>query len=428
MNRLIIKGGHVFDPKNNIDSKLDILISGSYIEKIQENINITGIDVLDAEKLLIIPGLCDMHCHLREPGYEYKEDISSGTKAAAKGGFCIIACMPNTNPVNDSPAITHSINTLCMENANVKVLPIGAVTHDIKGEALTEMGMMIEAGCIAFSDDGKPLKSPAMMYKALQYAKNFDALIISHCEELSLSGDMNEGEISTILGLKGAPNTSESIMAARDVLLAEYLNTKIHIAHISTKQSVDIIRSAKKRGVKVTCETCPHYIAGTDILVLGYDTNAKVNPPLRSENDRQAVIEGLKDGTIDAIATDHAPHHLDDKRVEFSLAANGISGFESAFSLSYTYLVKAGHINFEKLIDLMSCNPLDILKQKDNGIKIGNTANLTIVDLEKTYVIEPSKFVSKGKNNPFGGIKVIGNVEGVIAEGLMKLWNSELNV
>jgi dihydroorotase len=261
------------------------------------------------------------------------------------------------------------------------------------------------------------------MYLALQYAKNFDALLISHCEEDTLKGDMNEGAISTKLGLKGIPNSAESIIVAREILLAEDLDAKIHIAHISTLQSVDIIRNAKARGVKVSCETCPHYIAGTDDIVLGYDTSTKVNPPIRSEVDRQAIIEGIKDGTIDAIATDHAPHHLDDKRVEYSLAANGISGFESAFALCYTYLVKSGLIGLDRLVEMMSYRPLEILKQKDNGISESNIANLTIVNLDKEYAIDPEKFVSKGKNNPFGGYKVYGEVAGTIVNGDIRFWD-----
>jgi len=425
MRRLLIKGGHVFDPKNKIDDKLDILISDSHIEKIAKDIDDNDAEVYDAKGMTIIPGMCDMHVHLREPGYEYKEDIASGTAAAAKGGFCTVACMPNTNPVNDSPAITHSIMSICAQSAKVNVLPIGSVTIGQKGKMLIEMGMMKEAGCVAFSDDGKPVVDSKMMLLALEYAKNFDALIISHCEDPTLKGDMNESEVSTKLGLEGIPTASESIMASRDILLAEYLNTKVHIAHISTKQTVDIIRDAKKRGVQVTCETTPHYIAGNDEMVIGYDTNTKVNPPLRREEDRLAVIEGIKDGTIDCIATDHAPHHLDDKRVEYSIAANGISGFESAFSLCYTHLVKEGHVDMKKLVELMSYKPLEILKQDSAGIKEKKSANLTIVDLKKEYIIDPAKFVSKGKNNPFGGKNVIGKVEGTVVNGVVAYWQMQ---
>lgn len=428
MTKLIIKGGHLFDPKNGFDNKLDILISGSHIEKVAPEIDEVDAKILDARGLTIIPGLCDMHCHLREPGYEYKEDIYTGTRSAAKGGFTTVSCMPNTNPVNDNAAVTHSINALCKENACVNVLPIGAITHGLKSELLTEIGMMQDAGCVAFSDDGKPVLTAKMMYLALQYAKNFDSLLISHCEENTLQGHMNEGPISTKLGFEGIPNCSESIMVSREILLAEELNTKVHIAHISTEQSVDLIRNAKARGVKVTCETCPHYIVGTDEMVLGYDTDTKVNPPLRAEKDRQAIIKGIKDGTIDAIATDHAPHHLDDKRVEYALASNGISGFESAFSLCYTYLVKAEIIGLDRLIELMSYRPLEILKQKDNGLAQENIANITMVNLEEQYTINSNEFVSKGKNNPFGGREVFGQVMGTIVNGDVKLWDNKLNV
>ncbi len=423
MSRILIKGGHVFDPRNEFDEISDILISDSYIEKIAPNIQDSSAEEYNAEGLTIIPGMCDMHVHLREPGYEYKEDIASGTAAAAKGGFCFVACMPNTNPVNDNPAVTHSINSICNESAKVNVLPIGSVTLGQKGKMITEMGMMKDAGCVAFSDDGHPVESSRMMYLALEYAKNFDTLIISHCEDPTLKGDMNEGGVSTLLGLEGIPTSSEAIMAGRDILLAEYLNTKVHIAHISAKETVELIRNAKKRGVRVTCETTPHYIAGTHEMVIGYDTNTKVNPPLRSESDRLAIIEGIKDGTIDCIVTDHAPHHLDDKRVEYSLASNGISGLETSFSLCYTHLVKEGHIDLDRLIDLMSYKPLEVLQWESAGISEKGMANLTIVDLNKEYSIDPAKFVSKGKNNPFGGKKVAGNVEGTIVNGEIAYWN-----
>jgi dihydroorotase len=261
-----------------------------------------------------------------------------------------------------------------------------------------------------------------MEYLALEYAKNFDTLIISHCEDLSLKGDMNEGEVSTRLGLKGEPSVSEAIMAERDIMLAEYLKTKVHIAHVSAKETVEVIRRAKKRGVRVTCETAPHYIAGTEEMVIGYDTNTKVNPPMRSEADRLAVIEGIKDGTIDCIVTDHAPHHLDDKRVEYSLAANGISGLEVSFALCYTYLVKAGHINMERLVELMCYKPLEILKQKNDGISEKASADLTLVDLSSEFTIDPQKFVSKGKNNPFGGKKVAGEPVGTVVGGKISYW------
>ncbi len=423
MSKILIKGGHVIDPKNKIDGNFDILISDSHIEKIEKDIKDDLAKIYNAEKMTVIPGMCDMHVHLREPGYEYKEDIASGTAAAARGGFCTVACMPNTNPVNDSPAMTHSINSICKTDAKVKVLPIGSVTMAQNGKLLTEMGMMKDAGCVAFSDDGVPVKSARMMYLALEYAKNFDTLIISHCEEPSLKGDMNEGEVSTMLGLSGIPNVSESIMAVRDIHLAEYLGTKVHIAHVSAKETVEAIRNAKRRGVQVTCETTPHYIAGTDEMVVGYDTNTKVNPPLRTEEDRLAIIEAIKDGTIDCIVTDHAPHHLDDKRVEYSLASNGISGLETSFSMCYTHLVKEGHIDMAKLVELMSFNPLEILQQKSMGITKQATADLTIIDTNKEYVIDPSKFVSKGKNNPFGGMKVHGDIMGTVVNGEMAYWN-----
>ncbi|HPZ51861.1 MAG TPA: dihydroorotase [Clostridia bacterium] len=369
--------------------------------------------IVDAKNLVAIPGLVDMHCHLRDPGYEYKEDIASGVKAAAKGGFVKIACMPNTKPVIDNSAVVSYIRKKAESLKSVKVYPIGAITKNIEGKELAEIGDMKAHGAVAISDDGNPIMSSSLMKKAMIYAHSFDMPVISHCEDKDLAedGSMNEGFVSTVLGLRGIPKAAEEAMVAREIILAEYTGLPVHIAHVSTRLAVHMIRDAKKRGVKVTCETCPHYFTLTDEAVYGFNTYAKVNPPLREKEDVKAIIEGLKDGTIDAIATDHAPHHEDEKKIEFQLAANGISGFETAFGLSFTYLVKAGHLSLGELVEKMSIKPLEILKIEDEGL------NLTIFDPDEKYVVEPERFVSKGKNSPFGGFELFGEVMYTVVDG-----------
>ncbi len=369
--------------------------------------------IVDAKNLVAIPGLVDMHCHLRDPGYEYKEDIASGVKAAAKGGFVKIACMPNTKPVIDNSAVVSYIRKKAESLKSVKVYPIGAITKNIEGKELAEIGDMKAHGAVAISDDGNPVMSSSLMKKAMIYAHSFDMPVISHCEDKDLAedGSMNEGFVSTVLGLRGIPKAAEEAMVAREIILAEYTGLPVHIAHVSTRLAVHMIRDAKKRGVKVTCETCPHYFTLTDEAVYGFNTYAKVNPPLREKEDVKAIIEGLKDGTIAAIATDHAPHHEDEKKIEFQLAANGISGFETAFGLSFTYLVKAGHLSLGELVEKMSIKPLEILKIEDEGL------NLTIFDPDEKYVVEPERFVSKGKNSPFGGFELFGEVMYTVVDG-----------
>lgn len=413
MSRILIKNIRILSPKNELDLIGDILIKDGIIKQIGDikGKKINDFEVIDGKNLTAVPGFFDMHCHLREPGFEYKEDIYTGTRAAARGGFTSVMCMANTEPVNDEPAITMSIIEKAKTDGAINVYPIGAVTKGLEGKYLTEMGLMGEAGCVAYSDDGKQLKSSKIMYNAMKYAKQFDKFIIAHCEsELAKEGLMNEGFMSSKLGLKGINNVAEDMMVYRETALAESLDTRVHIAHISTKGSVDIIRNAKKRGVKVTCETCPHYIAGNEEMVDGFDTFAKVNPPLRDESDRLAIIEGIKDGTIDVIATDHAPHHMDEKNVEYQQAANGISGFETAFALCYTYLVKEGSITLERLIELMSINPTRIMNLNGGEIKEGASADITIIDTKTEYKIDVNAFISKGKNNPFNGTKVVGEV------------------
>ncbi len=402
--------------------KCDIAIKGNRIEKIGKDIKGDYDEVINADGLTALPAFIDMHTHLREPGLEYKEDIESGSKAAVAGGFSVVCCMPNTKPVTDNRYIVKYIVDRAKEVNLAKVYPIGAITVGLKGELMAEMGKMKEAGAIAMSDDGQPVSTPQMMRLALEYAKDYDLLLCSHCEEKSLinEGVVNEGENATRAGLKGIPSAAEDIMIARDIILAEMLDTKVHICHVSTASGVQIIREAKARGVKVSCETCPHYIAGTDALILDYNTNSKVNPPLRTEKDRQAILAGLKDKTIDVIATDHAPHSHEDKNVEFNFAANGISGLESAFALSYTYLVDSGVIGLDKLSELMSEKPAKLLGIESGKLEEGGLADITLVDLDKEYRIDAKSFKSKGKNTPFDGWKVKGKIMKTIVEGQIK--------
>ncbi|MBR1905744.1 MAG: dihydroorotase [Clostridiales bacterium] len=365
--------------------------------------------VIDLKGAMVTPGLVDMHCHLREPGGEYKETIATGTASAAKGGYTSICCMPNTNPVADNAAVISGILKKAKEADNCRVYPIGAATKGIDGEQISEMGLMKEAGIVAVSDDGHPIKNAGIMRKVLEYSSDFDLPVLNHCEDKSLSeGAMNEGEVSTSIGIRGIPTAAEDIMIARDIILSEYLNIPVHICHVSTKGGVRMIRDAKARGVKVTCETCPHYFTLTDDMCVNYDTNFKMHPPLRTEEHKQAIIEGLKDGTIDAIATDNAPHHADEKVCEFSVALNGILGFETAFALGYTYLVKTGEITLEKLIDLMCYGPSKILKLGRGGLNVGDDADLAVFDLDHEFTFEKDKMLSKSRNTPYDGWKLYG--------------------
>lgn len=417
--RILVKNGHVIDPKAHIDQVLDILIENGMIVEIGNGISITGGDLIDATNMYVIPGLVDAHCHLRDPGYEYKEDIESGTRSAAMGGFTSVACMPNTNPVVDNEAVIKYILAKASQDGLVNVYPIGAITKGLKGEELAEIGEMKFAGAVAISDDGRPVANSSLMKKALLYAAMFDISVISHCEDTDLveDGVMNEGYQSTIMGLKGIPSAAEAIMVARDIILAEYTKTPVHIAHVSTELSVELIRNAKKRGVKVTAETCPHYFSLTDEACKDFNTLAKVNPPLRTKKDVEAVINGLADGTIDIIATDHAPHHEDEKNVEFNNAASGMVGFETALPLAITYLVKPGILSMEDLVHKMCINPAKLLGLNKGSINIGKIADITIINPDEEYVVDISKFQSKSKNSPFDGFRLNGVVYYTIVNG-----------
>ena len=414
---------------NILGKKADVLIESDRIVaigKIDEYIE--GCGVIQADGLTLLPAFVDMHTHLREPGFEGKETIATGSMAAVAGGYASVCCMPNTKPVTDNPYIVKYIIDRAKEADKARVYPIGAISVGLKGETMAEMGKMKSAGAVAMSDDGQPVTTAQMMRLALEYAKDFNLLLISHCEDKGLVGEgvMNEGYNSTRFGLKGIPSAAEDVMIAREIILAEMLDTRVHIAHVSTASGVQLIREAKARGVKVTAETCPHYIAGTDDLVAGYNTMAKVNPPLREEKDRQAVIAGLADGTIDCIATDHAPHTKEDKNCEFNFAANGISGIETAFALCYTYLVDSGIMSLDKLSGLMTKTPAEIVGIPYGQIEVGGLADLTLVDLDAKYTIEGSKFYSKGKNTPFDGFVVKGKVKYTVVGGKIKYQSEDV--
>jgi dihydroorotase len=436
--RILIKNGHIIDPSQGVDGVGDVLIQNGKIKEIKRKKSggppfpkgegkgrgkNPGLRTIDASGLYVLPGLVDMHVHLREPGFEYKETIKTGTMAAVKGGFTTVCCMPNTYPVNDNASVTEFIIRKAAQEGFCTVFPIGAVTKGQKGEELAEIGTMINEGCIAFSDDGQPVMNSLIMRRALEYSKTFDVPIISHCEDLTLSegGVMNEGLLSVTLGLTGIPAEVETIMVYRDISLTALTGGRLHIAHVSTEGSVNLIRDAKKKGINVTAETCPHYFSITEDAVKGYNSNAKVNPPLRTVRDIEAIKEGLRDGTIDVISTDHAPHHVDEKLREFDMAPFGISGLETALSLSLK-LVQQGILSLNHLVKKMALNPAGILQIDKGTLKVGADADMVIVDQNKEFKVEAERFVSKGKNTPFEGWVLRGMPTLTISKGRVYEW------
>lgn len=406
-----IKGARVLDP-GRLDDKKDIIIQGDRIESIVDPGAPDpgpGVKTIDAVGMVVVPGLIDIHVHLREPGQEYKETIETGLMAAARGGFTAVCSMPNTMPVNDNSQVTKFILHRAHDLGLSKVYPTGAITQGSMGNTLAEIYDMQQAGIVAVTDDGKPLENSNLMRRALEYCRGLNLPVFVHAEDTGLmdGGSMNEGPAATFWGIKGIPNAAESIMVLRDIALSELTGAAVHFCHISTKESVDAIRQAKKRGVGVTCETAPHYFTLTDEDVKAYDTNFKMNPPLRSEADRQAIIQGLIDGTIDLIASDHAPHSVVEKDVEFDRAAFGIVGLETALSLSLK-LVQDGFLTLETLINKMAKHPAKIIGV-NNDITPGNIADLTIIDLDDTHEIDPETFRSKSRNTPFSGRRVKGS-------------------
>jgi dihydroorotase len=420
--KLFIKQGRVIDPANGFNQVADVWIEQGKIAAITPGGKASkGIEaeviaknpevmVIDASGKLVVPGFIDMHVHLREPGFERKETIASGTRAAARGGFTSVVCMPNTQPVADNRSVIEFIRERARTTGVVNVYPIGSITKRSQGEELSEMADLAAGGAVAFSDDGHPVMNAQVMRLALEYAKIGDWPIISHCEDLNLSaeGQMNEGYWSMLLGLKGIPNTAEEIMVARDILLAEMTGSPIHIAHVSTAGSVDLIREAKKRGIRVSAEVTPHHLVLTDKLVESYSTNTKVNPPLRSEKDRQALLMGLADGTIEVIATDHAPHTLEEKDCEYNFALFGISGLETAVALVWSELIDKKILGVEQLISCLTVNPARILGLSKGSLEVGVEADLTIIDPELEKDVQVAEFISQGKNSPFNGFRLKG--------------------
>ncbi len=403
---ILLQNGRIIDPANNIDILGSLLLENGLIKKVylEKSTEKPPADcqVIDAHGKWIVPGLVDIHVHLRDPGEEYKETVESGTKAAAAGGFTAVACMPNTSPVNDNESITSLIIAKAKKAGFAKVYPVAAISQQSDGSRLAEFGELKRAGAVALSDDGRPVENSQLMRRALEYSANYNMLLISHAEEMSLSdgGVMNEGPLATRLGLRGIPRISEEIMIYRDLALAEYVKRPVHIAHISTRESVDLIRRAKLKGCQVTAETTPHYFTLTEEAVADYNTSAKMNPPLRTADDRQAIQEGLQDGTIDAIATDHAPHSRQEKEVEFDLAANGIIGLETSVPLTLA-LVRDEIITPAKMIELMSVNPCRIIGVEGGSLSQGACADVTLIDPDLCFTYQKKDVVSKSKNSPF---------------------------
>ena len=419
---ILIKGGRIIDPSRNFDKVGNILIEKgtikSYPEDIKKLEKDSAIKVIEAGGKIVAPGLVDLHVHLREPGYEHKETIRTGCESAAAGGFTSIVCMPNTNPINDNASVTEYIMLKARTEGVVNVYPLGAITKGENGETLAQIGEMYEAGCVGVTDDGMPVMNSKVMRHAMEYVKAFGIPVISHCEDLNLSGNgvMNEGDTSTLLGLSGIPAASEDVMVSRDITLAELTGTHLHICHVSTKGSVRLIRAAKERGVRVTAEAAPHHFTLTDKAVAEYDTNAKMKPPLRSETDREAVREGLRDGTIDVIATDHAPHSEDEKMVEFDLAPFGIVGLETALPLSLK-LVEDGVLTLNGMIAKLTHLPSAVINIRKGTLNPGGQADIVIFDPERKVKIDRERFRSKSKNTPFNGWDLKGVVLYTIVNG-----------
>jgi dihydroorotase len=426
--KILLTGSRIIDPSRKMDTIADILLEDGKIAKIDiallksvKSKDAAKTKVIELHNMVLVPGLIDMHTHLREPGQEYKETVASGAKAAVAGGFTSIACMPNTDPVNDNRSITEFIKRKSVEAALANVYPIGAISRNSEGHRLTEFWDLKEAGAVALSDDGKPVMDAALMRHALEYASSLGLPVISHCEDTNLSagGQMNEGYYSTILGLRGIPSIAEEVMIARDILLAEFTKSHAHIAHVSTAGSVRLIREAKKRGLQITAETTPHYFTLTNEALQTYNTNLKVNPPLRSAADVAAIKEGLADGTLDAIVTDHAPHARTDKELEFEYAANGISGLETSLGLSLR-LVSEGVLSLPELIAKMSLNPARILNLSKGTLETGADADITVIDPQLNWTVDVQTFCSKGKNSPFHGWEMQGKAILTIVGGEIK--------
>lgn len=411
--RTIFRKAHVCDPSQGIDRVADVVVDEDKVLAIVEDstsYDVGSCDVIDCSGLVLTPGLVDLHVHLREPGYEYKEDIASGTAAAVAGGFSAVCCMPNTDPPLDEPSVIRGLLKRAEEVGVARVYPVAAITRGLQPEGLTEMAALKEAGAVAVTDDAYPLQSAEVLRRGMEYAAQLGLTVMTHCEDKSLTRDacMNEGLTATVMGLRGMPPVAEEVQVARNCLMSLYTGCRLHILHVSTAGAVRIIRWAKEKGAPVTAETCPHYFALTDEACLGYNTNAKMNPPLRTQADCDAIIEGLLDGTIDAIATDHAPHAAHEKAQEFALAPFGIVGLETAFAVSYTDLVSTGRMNLSQLVDKMSCQPAKVLGLPGGTLKPGSPADIALFDLNRKWTVRSCEFRSKSRNTPFEGWELLG--------------------
>jgi dihydroorotase len=430
--RLLLKNVHLVDPAASRNGRIDIAIAGGRVERIGRDLPVEGAHVVELPASSVVtPGLIDIHVHLREPGQEHKETIATGTAAAVAGGFTAVACMPNTDPVNDHASVTEFIMKRAAEAARARVYPIGAVSIGSKGEQLTEIADLRAAGCVAITDDGRPVATALLMRRALEYASMVGIPVIDHCEDPSLKGDgvAHEGGVAGLLGLRGIPGTAESVMVERNISLAEMIGARVHIAHMSARQSLRAVRTGKARGVPVTAEVTPHHFVLTDEALGergGYDTNLKMNPPLREEADRAAMIEGLQDGSIDVIATDHAPHHADEKALEFDRAPFGIVGLETAVSLCLDRLVHTGVISLSRLVELLTINPARALRLPGGTLAEGSPADLTVLVPEASVTIRAAAFKSKSKNTPFDGWTLKGAVGATIVGGRAVFVNEEL--
>jgi dihydroorotase len=432
MRPLLIYHGRIIDPIQGIDETGNLLVKEGKISwRGKEGMSPpqTGGDVLDATGMVVCPGFIDLHCHLRQPGFEEKETIATGTRAAARGGFTTVCCMPNTKPAIDSQATVDYVKYVALEEGAVRVLPIGCISKDRAGKELAEMGELTSAGVVAYSDDGNPVRSSRLMRQAMDYSRAFGLPIIDHCEdtELSEGGQINEGIIATRLGLRGTPNAAEEAAVARDLALAELTGARLHIAHVSTEGSVELIRRAKKKGVRVTAEATPHHLTLTEESVLSYDTNAKVSPPLRNQRDIKALIQGLNDNTIDAIATDHAPHTEEDKRCEFNFAAAGISGLETALG-SLMSLVYNGQLSLATLITKLTVEPARIISSNLGTLATGAPADITLFAPDMEWVVDTKSFSSKGKNTPLAGSRLKGRVVATIFGGKLIYRDNLINI
>ncbi|MHB8170704.1 MAG: dihydroorotase [Thermincolia bacterium] len=426
--KLLIKGGRIIDPTNGRDTTGDILVEDGKIKEIGEKIAVKADETIDATDKLVVPGLLDIHVHLREPGLEAKETIATGTRAAARGGFTSVACMPNTKPVTDNQAIIEFIKVRAAQAGVVNVFPIGAITKESKGQELAEIGDMKSVGAVAISDDGQPVMNSDVMRRAMEYAKMFDLPIISHSEdkELVAEGVMNEGYMSTVLGLKGINRAAEEVMVARDIILSEITGCPVHIAHISTAGSVRLVKEAKTRGVKVTAEVAPHHFTLTDQAVEGYNTATKVNPPLRTAEDVVAIKAGLADGTIDIIATDHAPHTQEEKDVEYNYAPFGMVGLETAVGLVFKELIEPGILTLTEAIAKLTINPAQLLRLNKGTLSVGADADITIIDPNLEEHVKLEELASKGKNTPFTGWSLKGLPVATIVGGRVVMKDRKL--